>query len=222
MPSHRNKSPATEGKRKTRASDKAKMTSRKNRKSKSASVNDGCYLQLQVQQQLVVSPVTSNSQSSISASTGQVILEMLNKLDASNQELSKRMDGFERNSSISSTPLTSPTIPPASHIHRASVQHSSIPTQPAQQNIPGRLTSLPTDSHGIITDQNRPLVVTNEGRDLIAPTVDVLRPIPSISTAVSQLLANYEQQSDKDILQGKNTAIRKKSGRYNTTDKTSI
>ena len=52
--------------------------------------------------------------------------------------------------------------------------------------------------------------------------MDALRSIPSISTAVSQLLANYEQQSDRDILQGKNTVIRKKSGRYNTTDTTSM
>ena len=124
---------------------------------------------------------------------------MLNKLDASNQDMSKRMDRFECNGSISSTPLTSPTIPPASHIHRANVQHSSIPTQPAQQNISGRLTSLPTESHGIATDQNRPLVVTNEVRDTIAPKVDALRSIPRISAAVSQLLANYEQQSDRDI-----------------------
>ena len=222
MPSHRKKSPATEGKRKTRASDKARTTPRKNKKSKSASVNDGSYLQLPVQQQPTVSTVTSNSQSAISASTGQAILEMLNKLDASNQELSKRMDRFEQNGSISSTPLTSPTIPPASHIHRPSVQQPSIPMQPAQQNISGRLTSLATERHGIAMDQHRQAAVTNEMRDAIAPKVDALRSIPSISTAVSRLLATYEQQSDRDILLGKNTVSRKKSGRYNTTDTTSV
>ena len=53
------------------------------------------------------------------------------------------------------------------------------------------------------TDQHGQAVVTNEMRDAIAPKVDALRSIPSISTAVSQLLATYEQQSDRDILQGK-------------------
>ena len=72
------------------------------------------------------------------------------------------------------------------------------------------------------TDHNRQLAANNEVRDAIAPKVDALRSIPIISTAVSQLLANYEQQSDRDILQGKNTVIRKKSGRYNTTDTTSM
>ena len=93
------------------------------------SINDGSYLQLQVEQQSAVSTVTSNPQPAISASTGQAILEMLNKLDASNQELSKRMDRFERNGSISSTPLTSPTIPPASHSHRVTVHQSAVPAQ---------------------------------------------------------------------------------------------
>ena len=66
------------------------------------------------------------------------------------------------------------------------------------------------------------MIVNNEARDAIAPRPDALRSIPSISTAVSQLLASYEQQSDRDILQGKSTVIRKKSGRYNTTDTTSM
>ena len=132
------------------------------------------------------------------------------------------MDRFEHNGSISSTPLTSPIIPPVGHNHRVNIQQSSVVTQPAQQNIPFRLASISTERHGIATDHNRQLVANNEVRDAIAPKVDALRSIPSISTAVSQLLANYEQQSDRDILQGKNTKIRKKSGRYNTTDTTSM
>ena len=73
MPSNRKKSPATEGKRKTRASDKARTTP--NKKSKSASLNDGSYLQLQGQQPPVSTAVsTTTTQPSISASTGQVIM----------------------------------------------------------------------------------------------------------------------------------------------------
>ena len=222
MPSHHKKSPATEGKRKTRASDKARTSPRKNKKAKPSSINDGSYLQLQVQQQITVSTVTSDPQSTIPASTGQVILEMLNKLDASNQELSKRMDRFERNDSISSTPLTSPTIPPANHSHRISGHQPVIPVQHTQHSITGRLITTSMEGRGITTDNHRPVLATNEARDAIAPRPDALRSIPSISTAVSQLLASYEQQSDRDILQGKSTVIRKKSGRYNTTDTTSM
>ena len=91
MPSTWKKSPVTQGKRKTRASDKARTSPKKPRKKKSSvSVNDGSYLQ--VCDQIPVSTVPSTSQYFISVSTGQTILEMLNKLDASNQELSKRMD----------------------------------------------------------------------------------------------------------------------------------
>ena len=209
MPSHHKKSPATEGKRKTRASDKARTSPRKNKKSKPASINDGSYLQLQVEQQ-----------PTISASTGQAILEMLNKLDASNQELSKRMDRFKRNGSISLTPLTSPTIPPANHSHRIPGQQPVIPVQHTQHSIPARLTTTSMEGRGITTANNRPVLATNEARDAIAPRPDAWRSIPSISTAVSQLLASYEQQSDRDILQGKSTVVRKKSGRYNTTTHT--
>ena len=198
MPSYHKKSPATEGKRKTRASDKARTSPRKNKKSKSASLNNGSYLQIPDQQQASVSTFTSTAQPQISASTGHVILDMLNKQHASNQELTRKMDRFERNGSVSSTPLTSPTIPPV------------IPTK---QSIPGRSMTVNT---GRV--HPRLPAVSSEVRDAVAPKVDVLRSKPSISTAVSQLLANYEQQADREVLQGKSTVIRKKSGRYNTTD----
>ena len=115
---------------------------------------------------------------------------MLNKLDASNQELSKRVDRFERNGSISSMPLTSPTIPPANHSHRIPGQQPVIPVQHTQHSITGRLTTTLTEGRGITTDNNRPVLATNEARDAIAPRPDALRSIPSISTAVSQLLAS--------------------------------
>ena len=42
-------------------------------------------------------------------SSNQAILEMLHKIDASNQALCKRMDNLERQGSVSSTPMVSPT-----------------------------------------------------------------------------------------------------------------
>ena len=222
MPSYRKKSPATEGKRKTRASDKARTSPRKSKKSKSASLNDGSYLQLPEPQQASVSTVASTAQPHISASTGQAILDMLNKLDASNQELTRRMDRFERNGSVSSTPLTSPTVPPVNHAHVRGGQQFAMPPHLLQHPVHGTSTNRNTDTHVPGTTQPQPSVASNDTRDAVAPKVDVLRSIPSISTAVSQLLASYDQQVDREVMQGKSTVIRKKSVRYNTTDTTSL
>ena len=221
MPGNRKKSPATEGKRKTRASDKARSTPRKSKKQKSASFNDGSYLQSSGQQP-PVSTADSSTQPLLSATTGQAILDMLSKLDASNQELSRRMDRFERNGSISSTPLTSPTIQPVNRGPRATSSHQAALIHPTHQNIPAQLATAGADSHGTTTEGKRPPLSVSDARDAVAPKVDALRSIPSISTAVSQLLASYEQQCDREVLQGKATVLRKKSGRYNTTDTTSM
>ena len=114
MPSTRKKSPASQHKRKTRASDKARTSPKKLRKNKSSVfVNDGSYLQ--PWEQIPVSTVPSTSQNFLSVSTGQTVIEMLNKLDAANQELSKRMDTFKRAGSVSSTPITSPTAASMNH-----------------------------------------------------------------------------------------------------------
>ena len=59
-------------------------------------------------------------------------------------------------------------------------------------------------------------------RDEVVPGVDVLRPIPSISSAVTQLLAFYDQQAVQVALPGKGHINRRKSLRYNTTDTTLV
>ena len=59
-------------------------------------------------------------------------------------------------------------------------------------------------------------------RDAIVPGVDVLISIPSISSAVTQLLASYDQQAVQDALPDKGHITRRRSGRYNTTDTTLV
>ena len=59
-------------------------------------------------------------------------------------------------------------------------------------------------------------------RDAIVPGVNVLRSIPSISSAVTQLLASYDQQAVQDVLPGKGHMTRQKSEWYNTTDTTLV
>ena len=116
---------------------------------------------------------------------------MLNKLDASNQELTRRMDRFECNGSISSTPLTSPTIPPVNPTHASSTQQVAFPPHSAHQSIPGRSTTANTGSHALGMVHPRLPAVSSKVRDAVAPKVDVLRSIPFYCsvTAISQLRA---------------------------------
>ena len=55
-------------------------------------------------------------------------------------------------------------------------------------------------------------------KDSVAPRLEVMRSIPSISSAVSQLLAHYDDQANQDAMPGNGPNYRKKSGRYNITD----
>ena len=52
-------------------------------------------------------------------------------------------------------------------------------------------------------------------RDSIIPGVDVLRRNPTVSQAISSVLASYDAQIQNQVLQGKQAS--KRSGRYNTT-----
>ena len=214
MPSTKKKSPATEGKRKTRASDKARTSIKKpvNKKKTVPVDNDGSYLQVQASSTGPVSTIPPPDQSHMSASTGQTILNMLHQIDASNKELSRWMDTLERNGSISSTPKTSPTVQ-----HRTSTVAASQPILPRPVHDVGaasRLTGHGSQlASGVVNQTSGQNAFS---RDAIVPGVDVLRSIPSISSVVTQLLAFYDQQAVQDVLPGKGHITRRKSGRYNT------
>ena len=61
-------------------------------------------------------------------------------------------------------------------------------------------------------------VQSQVSQDAVVPKLDVMRSIPSVSSAVSHLLAQYEDQADQQALPGKPNNARKRSGHYNTTD----
>ena len=117
---------------------------------------------------------------------------MLSQIDASNKELSKRMDQLERNGSMSSTPLTSPTLN-----HRSfsiAVPQPVLPQPLSQDTVAGMKTVGRGDSVLSRAAMQQP-VHNTINRDAVVPGVDVLRSIPSISSAVTQLLASYDQQA---------------------------
>ena len=139
------------------------------------------------------------------------------------------MDNFERQGAVSSTPVASPTSQRQGDAHTvlqqqgrafASVtQASSTVNQGLPVNRLGHAGGVPMVQTEAL--QNVPRsggVPTNEARDAVAPRLDVMRSIPSISSAVSQLLVRYDDQADQEALPGKGYGVRKKSGRYNVTD----
>ena len=164
-----------------------------------------------------------------SASTGQAILTMLNQTDASNKELPRWMDQLECNGTISSTPLTSSTIQ-----HCNSTMAATQPTLPRPlaheaaesgrsmgQGGPGTSRSA-TSATSTFTSASKSSIHNTFNRDAVVLGIDILRSIPSISSAVTQLVASYDQQVVQDALPGKGHITRRKSGRYNTTDTTLV
>ena len=237
MPSSKKKSPASSAKKKTLSTAKAKSSVKKPTKKNNATTkNDGSYLQVapQLSSQEVVSTASNittqdPTQGDFSQSTGQAILQMLHKLDASNQSLTKRMDSLERQNSISSTPIGSPT---AQRLGAAPVAHTQQPRVEFATNQAGTVTPQVVTSRLPSTSDRMSVpsvsyaqpahggaeVRTQLSHDAVIPKPEVMRSIPSVSSAVSCLLAQYEDQADQQVFQGKNYNIRKRSGRYNTTD----
>ena len=237
MPSSKKKSPTSSAKKKTLSTAKAKSSVKKPTKKNNATTkNDGSYLQgaPQLSSQEVVSTASNittqdPTQGDFSQSTGQAILQMLHKLDASNQSLTKRMDSLERQNSISSTPIGSPT---AQRLGAAPVAHTQQPRVEFATNQAGTVTPRVVTSRLPSTSDRMSVpsvsyaqpahggaeVRTQLSHDAVIPKPEVMRSIPSVSSAVSRLLAQYEDQADQQVFQGKNYNIRKRSGRYNTTD----
>ena len=148
MPSTRKKSPVSAAKKKVLASTKSKGSVKKSTKKNNATTkNDGSYLQVattHASSQEAVSTVSNSTIQELSTSTGQAILEMLHKLDASNQALTKRMDSFEPQNSISSTPLGSSTAQRPGVVHPVHIQQGRV--------------DLSTNQAGTVTTQVIPIV----------------------------------------------------------------
>ena len=220
MRSSKRKSQATEGKRKTRASDKARTSIKKpvNKKKTVPVDNDGSYLQVQASSTGPESTISPSDQSYMSSSNGWTILNMLHQIDASNKELSRRMDTLEHNGNMSSTPRTSPTIQ-----HRSSTIAAVQPILPRSAHELG-VTSrfMGQGNQGTSGAANQKSGENTFSKDTIVLGVYVLRSIPSIFSAVTKLLASYDQQVGQDILPGKGHITRRKSGHYNTTNTTLV
>ena len=174
-----------------------------------------------------VSTVSNSSgntvQEGTSVSMNQAILSMLHKIDASNQALTTCQN------TISSTPVASPMSqhPGASHI--TSIRQDKVNMSVAQASA-GTSQAIPVTCPSVMSSIPVAVSLSAQGmprgardlsqvaKDSVAARLEVMRFIPSISSAVSQLLAHYDGQADQDAMPGKGPNYRKKSGRYNITD----
>ena len=166
------------------------------------------------------------------------ILAYLERLDQSNQALTKRISDLETNRSAASTPHNARTrsalpsgaaIPPHS-VPQPQFQIEGSNTINAVASRPNfnALTTKPSDalfSATSVVPQPphqglwQPEVAPTQAQfntDAVIPSLSALRQNQEISQSVNQVLASYENQAKMEATQGKGT--QRKSGRFNNTD----
>ena len=156
----------------------------------------------------------------------------MKRIDDSNKALGERVQAIERNRSIDVTPVrqwlhshdgdppNTFVLPAAStgrQNHHSLRFRDSAPEviHPSDTNCQFHMqdtTSHPLTLQGTAT---APQSSRDPDRDSILPGIDVLRRNPTVSQAVSSVLASYVEQIQSQVLQGKQA-----SKRYNTTDTT--
>ena len=234
MPSHAKKTPATTGRKKVTASARAKTSIKKPRKVSMVG-QDGSYIQDPVS--TVTHTVTSSSPRIPSTSTNDAILTILQDMQQTNKDIVQRIVTLERKQSICPTSLASTSNSQVQvHTDRMGSRGSTGKQSNMSHTRDGDLVLNQIRSHSIaglgvrphvniqeshqLTNsplkQLTPVPDQNPHHDSIIPNIDTLRQNPTISQAVSQLLATYETQAKAEASQGK--ASNKRSGRYNTTD----
>ena len=233
MQSHSKKPPVTTGRKKVTASARAKTSIRKQRKLSTAG-QDGSYIQDPVS--TVTHTVTSSSPRIPGTSHNDAILTILQEMQQTNKDIVQRIVTLEKNQAICPTSLVSPSSS-QTQVHTDPMVLCRTADKQSNMSLArdGDPVSNQTGSHSIAGLGVRPRVniqeshqPTNSPRqfttvtdqnphhDSIIPNIDTLRQHPSISQAVTQLLATYETQVKTEASQGKTS--NKRSGRYNTTD----
>ena len=154
-------------------------------------------------------------------SENNTVLAYLQKIDATNQMLLKRVDDLEnQRATPSTTQATSATlgqglssIPsgtasahPTSHHHLTATSTGSSQAGPSQAF--NNSTAIPGPAvHSVHNSQLH---------DAVIPDVNAIRTNPTISQSVSHILSSLEATSRAEATQGKVT--HKQSGRFNATD----
>ena len=237
MANDRKKTPKTTLRKRVTASARAHVSTTRRKQTRSTP-QEGSFLQ-QFDKDIVSNALASSNDASGSSiqphavpSPNQEMLDLLRGLSDSNKRLAARMDKMEE---TILNPPTFNTRPQDHERHSVNValgqglpQPNFRPSQSADCRVPQQpLHSSPQRAGyqvGPPVDRvqgDRPLnilphsSIADVRNDAIAPNIDVLRRIPSVSEAVNKVLATYDSQLHSDLTQGKST---KKSGRFYTVD----
>ena len=227
MSSTHKKTPPTGMKKKTTASARAKVNLTNGSRKKHVNQNDGSYLgesSAVGSNQAVIQTKTRTPATQVQASqaNGQ-ILALLQDLKASNDTLTSRIDRLERNSSVSSTPVTSPQannngLPRSGYTAPTSWAVSATELQQGLDRRAELASNIMSQETRNITSARSSDRAFNVGQMNIqatsVPSISQVRGDPGIAMAVSQLLTQYDLQARSEALQGK--GLRKRSGLYRT------
>ena len=229
------KIPATNARKRVTASARARINTGRTKRS---SDNNGSYIQDMAKETVSTVPSLSStgpdSGPTSTQTSNDAILAYLKRIDDSTKALGERVQAIERNHSIEVTPVRQRLHshdgdpPNAFGLPAASTgrqnRHSLRFRDPASEGLHSSNTNhqfhVPENMSQPLTSQvgDIPQSSRDPHRDSIIPGVDVLRRNPTVSQAVSSVLASYDAQIQNQVLQGKQAS--KRSGRYNTTDTT--
>ena len=232
MPSNK-KTPLKGGRKRVTASARARISTRKIRKSVNGNTQ-GSYLE--EPEQPAVSTIPSTEPSSLpplGQDSTSVIISMLQKLSDSNQSLIQRVERIEQKNSVEHVnvnqtshlpvqalqgqgPVASTSRLPHPHQFHTLPQAQVIGNGTRARNSGFIHAPLPQQGQGEISQNPRGpgMRASDIQTDGVVPTLEAIRRIPTISDTVSNLLASYEDQA-KAAIQGRQ---QRKSGRYNSTD----
>ena len=219
------KTPATTSKRRVTASARARISKKKTRKGQDL---EGSYLT----QGHSVSKKAVDISETPSTSSEQTIIAYLHRIEQANVQLMKRVDVLENKRPSTNTqshasdegPSLAPFISRQVHpsdVHQQTRLTASASTPSSMQahiDTPHRIN--PRDEGTLHRPASRLEVVQVENdrrKEGVLPDLNALRQNQTVSQAVAQLVASYEQQARLDVAQGRQSSV-KRSGRYNTAD----
>ena len=218
MASLNKKTPATNGRKKVKASARAKTSVRKTRTKVTA--HNGSYLLNPVSTVETVKDTVMPS--ATSKDTNDTTLALLQEMNKSNRDIVSRIDELERQQLANSTPLvsrhqarvhTNPNM--ASSAAASLIPQASGSTneghRPGQNPLLERIEHIAADgNHDIphpLTSNPLRSSEQNPHHDSIVPSLEALRQNSTLSQAVSRIMATYDGQARMDAMQGKASTV---------------
>ena len=232
MPSN-TKTPLKGGRKKVTASARARISNRKIRKSANNSAH-GSYLEEPEQVGVSNNSATNHGPSvSLGQDSTTTIIDMLQNLSESNQSLMQRIEKIEQKNSNDCVTINQPSqlseylaqghepMASTSRLPQPQLSHTPLQTHligngMRDHNLGISQMQIPPLRRDVLTQDLRGPRVTSADiqTDGVVPSLEAIQRMLTISNAVSNLLASYEDQVRASV-QGRQP---RKSGWYNSSD----